>query len=249
MTILPSRDGLVLSQRLSYNHLYIPRSYEHSITIAEMGTFAGISERTREERMERPQRKSGGKRLPLVPPPLGFKVANDLSNLKSALEEYEDTVASQPNPSRILVDDELFGLEFTPDMSQAGKEAVIRERYAIAASNHGMIEQMLAEAEAEAKQALWQLTTLQPELITTYKNIEKFLDGFWASTNHRGKNLITESIFDAVSLAKQAWELEWDEEWIYTEDDQMEAERLMKIAQARAADSQVPPSPAPTPHR
>lgn len=248
MTIILPKDGSVLFQCLSDNLLYILRSHGYSTTIAEMGTLAGTSERTQDERTERPGKKSGGKRLPPVPPPLGFEVADDLSNLKSALEEYEETMASQPKPSGIIVDEGLFSLQLTLGMSQAGKEAAIRERYAIAASNHKMIEQMLAEAEAEAKQALWQLTALQPELITTYKNIEEFLEGFWDSTNCHGRDLVKESISDAVRRAKWAWEFEWNKKWINTEGDQMEVERLMKIAQARVAASQVPPS-TPIPHR
>lgn len=193
---------------------------------------------------------SRGDRPPPVPPPLGFEVADDLSNLKSALEEHEEAMASQPKPSRIIVDDELFGLEFTPDMTRAGKEAIILERCAIAASNHKMIEQMLAEAEAEAKQALWLLTALQPRLDVTQQNIQKFVNEFGASTNRRGVHLIRKAIFDAEKLAKDAWELDWNEEWIFTKDDEKEEDRMRETAQARAAGVRVPLSPsATTPHR
>jgi hypothetical protein len=193
---------------------------------------------------------SRGNRPPPVPPPLGFEVADDLSNLKSAVEEHEEAMASQPRPSRIIVDDELFGLEFTPDMTQAGKEAIVRERYAIATSNHKMIEQMLAEAEAEAKQALWQLSALQPRLNATHQDTQKFVNEFCASTNRRGVHLMRQAISDAEKLAKDAWELDWNEEWIFTEDDEKEEDRMRDIAQARAADAQGPLSPsATTPHR
>ncbi|KAF9788409.1 hypothetical protein BJ322DRAFT_631451 [Thelephora terrestris] len=183
-----------------------------------------------------------GNRPPPVPPPLGFEVADDLSNLKSALEDHEEAMASRPRPTRIIVDDELFGLEFTPDMTQAGKEAIVRERYAIATSNHMMIEQMLAEAEAEANQALWQLTALQPRLDATQEHLQKFVNEFWASTNRRGSHLTRRALSDAENLARDAWELDWNEKWVYTEDDEKEEERMKEIAQARAAKARVTPS-------
>jgi len=192
--------------------------------------------------------KSRGDRPPPVPPPLGFEVANDLSNLKSALEEHQETMAACPKPLPIILDDELFDLEFTPDMSQAGKGAIICERYAIAMSNHKMIEQMVAEAEAEAKQALWQLTTLQPELYAGHENMQKFIDGFCALSSRH--NIIRHVISEGERMAKEAWEVDWDEEWICTEDDEKEEDHMREIAQARAAGVQSPPSPpAPAPCR
>jgi hypothetical protein len=191
-----------------------------------------------------------GNRPPPVPPPLGFQVADDLSNLKSALEDHEEAMASRPRPTRIIVDDELFGLEFTPDMTQAGKEAIVRERYAIATSNHKMIEQMLAEAEAEANQALWQLTALQPRLDATQEHLQKFVNEFWASTNRRGSQLARRALSDAENLARDAWELDWNEKWVYTEDDEKEEEKMKEIAQARAAKARVTSShSAPIPQR
>lgn len=187
-------------------------------------------------------------RPPPKPPALGFEVADDLSNLKSALEEHQEATAARPEPSRIIVDDELFDLEFTPDMSQAGKEAIIHERYAVAMSNHNMIEQMLAEAEAEAKQALWQLTAIQPEIYAAHESMQKFIDEFHALTGRR--NLIREAIVDGEKMAKDAWEADWNEEWICTEDDEKEEEKMKEIAQARAAGVQLPPSPSsPSLHR
>ena len=187
---------------------------------------------------------SRGNRPPPVPPALGFEVADDLSNLKSALEEHQDAAAARSEPSRIIVDDELFDLEFTPDMTQAGKEAVIRERYATAMSNHEMIEQMLAEAEAEAKQALWQLTALQPQIDAAHEHMQKIIDEFCTSTGLR--RLIRQTIPSSKTMAKEAWEVDWNEEWIFTEGDEREEEAMRKIAQARAAGAQLPPSPSVT---
>lgn len=203
---------------------------------------------TREEWIEFVRKKSRGDRPPPVPPALGFEVADDLSNLKSALEEHQEAMAAFPKPSGIIIDDELFELEFTPDMTQAGKQTIICERYAIAMSNHKMIEQMLAEAEAEAKQALWQLTALQPELDAAHKNMQRFLDDFCALTGRR--TIVRQVIFTGERMSKDAWEVDWNEEWICTEDDEKEANRMREIAQARAAGVQLPPSPsAPTPQR
>jgi hypothetical protein len=188
------------------------------------------------------------RRPPPNPPALGFEVADDLSNLKSALEEHQEATAARPKPSRIIVDDELFDLEFTPDMTQAGKEAIIHERYAIATSNHKMVERMLAEAEAEAKQALWRLTAVQPELDAAHGNMQRFLNEFCALT--RRPNLVREAIFEGERMSKDAWEVDWNEEWIWTEDDEKEEEKVREIAQARAAGAQIPPSPpAQTLHR
>ena len=198
--------------------------------------------------MEYIRKASRGGRPPPVPPPLGFEVADDLSNLKSALEEHQEAMAACPKPSPVILDDQLFDLEFTPDMSQAGRETIICERYAIAMSNHKMIEQMVAEAEAEAKQALWQLTALQSELYAGHDDMQKFIDGFCALSNRR--NIIRQVISDGERMAKDAWEADWDEEWICTEDDEEEEDRMREIAQARATGAQIPPSPtAPTPSR
>jgi len=187
-------------------------------------------------------------RPPPVPPPLGFEVADDLSNLKSALEEHQDAIAACPKPSPVILDDELFDLEFTPDMTQAGREAIICERYAIAMSNHKMIEQMVAEAEAEAKQALWQLTALQPQLYAGHDDMQKFIDGFCALSSRR--NIIRQVISKGERGAKDAWEADWNEEWICTEDDEEEEDKMREIAQARAAGVQLPLSPpAPNPCR
>jgi hypothetical protein len=90
---------------------------------------------------------------PPVPPPLGFEVADDLSNSGSAPEEHKEAIASQHRPSRIIVNDELFGLEFTLEVTQAGREAVVHERCGIAISNYTTTKQILAEAETEAKEA------------------------------------------------------------------------------------------------
>ena len=197
------------------------------------------------EWMEYLKRESRGQRPPPKPPALGFEVVDDLSNLKSALEEHREAMAVCPEPSRIIVDDQLFDLEFTPDMTQAGKGAVIRERYAVAVSNHKMVEQMLAEAEAEAKQALWQLTALQPEIYAAHETMQKFIDEFYVLTGRR--NIIREAIFDGEKMAKDAWEADWNEEWICTEDDEKEDSKMKEIAQARAAGIQLPLSPsAPT---
>ena len=206
------------------------------------------SEKTTEQWAEFIRKKSRGDRPPAVPPPLGFEVADDLSNLKSALEEHQEAIAAHPKPSRIIIDDELFDLEFTPDMTQTGKEVIIRERYAIAMSNHRMIEQMLAEAEAEAKQALWQLTAFQPELDGAHENMQRFIDGFCALTNRR--NLVRQTCSDGEKMAKDAWEIDWDEEWIYNEEDEREEEKRREIANARTAGVQLPPSPsAPIPRK
>ncbi|KAF9652515.1 hypothetical protein BDM02DRAFT_2761246 [Thelephora ganbajun] len=178
-----------------------------------------------------------------MPPALGFEVADDLSNLKSALEEHQETAAARPKPSRITVDDELFDLEFTPDMTRAGKEAIICERYAIAVSNHKMVEQMLAEAEAEAKQVLWQLTALQPQLSAAHEDMQRFIDEFYALTGQH--NIIRQAIFDSEKMAKEAWELDWNEEWICTEDDEKEEDRMREITRARTAGVQLPSSPSP----
>jgi len=203
---------------------------------------------TPEQLIEIMKKKSRGNRPPPVPPALGFEVADDLSNLKSALEEHREAMTAHPIPSRIIVDDELFDLEFTPDMTQAGKEVIIRERYAVAMSNHKMIEQMLAEAEAEAKQVLWQLTALQPELDAAHKNMQRFIDGFCALTSCR--KLLRQAFFDGERMAKDAWEADWNEEWIHTEDDEKEEDKMREIANARTAGVQLPPSPsAPIHHR
>jgi len=193
--------------------------------------------------MEFIRKESRGDRPPPAPPALGFEVTDDLSNLKSALEEHQEATEARPNPSRIIVDDELFDLEFTPDMTRAGKEAIICERYAIAMSNHKMIEQMLAEAEAEVKQALWQLTAIQPQLNTAHDDMQGFLDKSAALTGR--PSIIRQAVFDCEKMAKDAWELEWNEEWISTKDDEKEDEMMRKIAQARAAGVQLSPSPSP----
>lgn len=188
------------------------------------------------------------RRGPPRPPALGFEVADDLSNLKSALREHQEAMGICPEPSRIIVDDGLFDMEFTPDMTQAGKEAVIHERYAVAISNHKMVEQMLAKAEAEAKQALWHLTALQPEIYAAHETMQKFIDEFSALTGRN--NMLREAIYYGEKMAKDAWEAVWDEEWICTEDDDKEDEKMKIIAQARAAGVQLPPSPpAPAIHR
>lgn len=198
--------------------------------------------------MEFIRKASRGNRPPPVPPALGFEVADDLSNLKSALEEHQEAIEATPKPSRIIVDDELFDLEFTPDMTRAGKEAVICERYAIAMSNHKMIEQMLAEAEAEVKQALWQLTAIQPQLNTAHDDMQRFLDESAALTGR--PSIIGQAVFDCEKMAKDAWEFEWNEEWVSTKDDEKDDEMMRKIAQARAAGVQLSPSPSPpTPRR
>lgn len=190
--------------------------------------------------------------VPLQPPPappsLGFEVTDDLSNLKSALEEHQGAIAACPKPSPIIVDDELFGLEFTRDMSQAGREAIIHERYAIAMSNRKMIEQMLAEAEAEAKQVLWKLTALQPDLYARHNDMQGFFDGFCALSKRH--DILVKVIPEGERLAKNAWEAEWLEDWIFTEDDEKEEEEMRVVAQARAAEVQSPTSSSvPIPHR
>lgn len=172
-----------------------------------------------------------------------MKAANDLGDLTPAPEEQEE---SQPKPSRVIVDDELFDLEFTPDMTQEGKEAIIFERCAIAMSNHKMVEKMLVEAENEVKQALWQLAVLQPQLYANRENMQRFVNEFRAFAGHSGSNLMRETISNCMGLAKDAWELDWNEEWIFTEEDEKEEERMREIAQARAAGIQVPSSPSPT---
>lgn len=145
-------------------------------------------------------------------------------------------------PPCIIVDDELFDLEFTPDMTQVGKEAVVRERYAIAMSNHKMIEQMLADAEAEMKQALWQLTVLQPQLDAAHENVQKFIDKSAALISR--PSIIRQAVFEGEKMAKDAWEADWNEEWVSSESDEKEEEMMRKIAQARAAGVQLPPSPS-----
>jgi hypothetical protein len=196
---------------------------------------------TQEEQMwrERIRVMSRGCRPPPVPPPLGFEVADDLSNLKSALEEHE---GSRPKPPRIIVDDELFDLKFAPGMSQAAQEAIILERYAIAMSNHKMIGQMLSEAEAEAKQVLWQLTALQPQLYSAHDNMQRFFNEFLALTEGRASKRIRQTISDCESLAKDAWELDWNEEWVFTEENYKEEERMREIAQARTSGVRAPHS-------
>lgn len=181
--------------------------------------------------MEQIKIESQGDPTPPLPP-LGFEGANCLSNLKSILEGRGEP---QPEPSRFIIDDGLFDLEFTPDMTQAGKEAIICERYATAVSNRMMIEQMLAEAEGEVKQALWQLTVLQPQLYTARENIQGFFDEFCASTSHHGSHLMSQAISDRDSLARGAWGVDLNEEWIFTEEG-----RMREIAEARAAGVQVP---------
>lgn len=196
-----------------------------------------------EEWIEFVRKASRGNRPPPVPPALGFEVSDDLNNLKSALEEHQEAMEVQHKPSRIIVDDELFDLEFTPDMTQAGKEAIICERYAIAMSNHKMVEQMLAEAEAELKQVLWQLTAIQPQLDDAHENMQRFIDETSALTGR--SNIIKQAVFDGERMAKDAWELDWNEEWVSTEDDKKEEEMMRKIAKARAAGVQLPPSSSP----
>ena len=196
---------------------------------------------TREEQVEWMKQMSRGNLPPPAPPPLGFEVAGDLSNLKSALEEHQEAMAACPKPSPIVLDDQLFDLELTPDMSQAGREAVVCERYAIAVSNHNMIEQMVAEAEAEAKQALWQLTALQPELYAGHDDMQKFIDEFCALSSRH--SIMRQALSDGERNAKVAWEADWGEEWIFTEDDDKEDDRIREIAQARAAGVQLPLSP------
>ena len=186
-----------------------------------------------------------GDRPPPVPPPLGFEVALDLSNLKSALEECEE---SRPKSSRMIVDDELFDLEFTPDMTQDGKETIIRERYAVALSNHEMIGQMLAEAEAEAKQAFWKLTALQPLLYSAHESMQGYINEFRTSAGHRGSKLMRQAMDTCESFAKGAWEIDWNEEW--TGEDEKEESRMRQIAQARVAGVRAPSSPSTSiPHR
>lgn len=198
--------------------------------------------------MEFIRKASRSGRPPPVPPPLGFEVADDLSNLKSALEEHQEAMAACPKPSSIILDDELFDLEFTPDMTQAGREAIICERYAIAMSNHKMVEQMVAEAEAEAKQVLWQLTALRPQLYAGHDDMQRFIDGFCALSSRR--NIIRQVISEGEQGAKDAWEADWNEEWICTDEDEEEEDKMREIAQARAAGVQLPLSPpAPTPCR
>ena len=191
--------------------------------------------------MEFIRKASRSGRPPPVPPPLGFEVADDLSNLKSALEEHQEAIAACPKPSPVILDDELFDLEFTPDMTQTGREAIICERYAIAMSNHGMIEQMVTEAEAEAKQVLWQLTALQPQLYAGHDDVQKVIDRFCALSSRR--NIIKQVISEGERAAKDAWEADWNEEWICMEDDEEEEDRMREIAQARAAGVQLPLSP------
>ena len=187
-------------------------------------------------------------RSPVVPPPLGFEVADDLSNLKSTPEECRGAAEAQSEHSRIIIDDDLFDLEFASDTSQAGKETIIRERYAIAMSNHKMIGQMLAEAEAEAKQALWKLTTIQPRLNAEHEKMQGSIDEFAALTDRH--DLIGEAVFAGEREARMAWERDWNQEWIFTEEDEKEEEIMKKIAQARAAGIQLPPSPSvPIPRR
>lgn len=182
--------------------------------------------------------------IPLTeyPPTLGFEVADDLSGLGSALEEHQEAMKVRSKAPHIIVDDELFDLEFTPDMTKVGKESVVGERYAIAMSNHKIIEQMLAEAEAEAKQVLWQLTTVQPLIYATHENMQRFIDEFAALTGCR--SLVRQAALDSERMAKDAWELDWNEEWIFTEDDEEEEATMKEIAQARAAGVRLshPPS-------
>lgn len=133
-------------------------------------------------------------------------------------------------------------------MCQARKEAVIRERYTIAMSNHEVIGQMFAEAEAEAKQALWQLTTIQPRLNAEHEKMQGFIDEFAALTDRH--DLIREAVFTGEREAKAAWERDWNTEWIFTEEDEKEEEMMKKIARAREAGVRSPPSPsAPIPRR
>ena len=132
-------------------------------------------------------------------------------------------------------------------MSQAGKEAIIRERYAIAISNHKMLEQVLAEAEAEAKQTLWQLTALQPQLHAAHENMQKLIDEFSVLPGRR--RLIREVVFAGMEMAKDAWEADWNEEWTFTKDDKKEEDKMREIAQSRAAGVQLPPSPSTPTHR
>jgi len=229
-------------------------SYGSRVTPAEKGSTPqdrGADDRGSLQKMTKEEFIRKASRMDLPPPvspALGSNVADDLSNLKSALEERQEAVESRPKPSHIIIDDKLFDLEFTPDMTQAGKEAVIRERYAIALSNHKMIEQILAEAEAEAKQVLWQLTTLTPQIDAAHENMQRFIDEFTALTGCR--SLVRQVVFDSERMAKEAWELDWNEEWIFTKDDEKEEEAMKAIARARAAGVQLPPSPfAPVPPR
>ena len=194
------------------------------------------------EWIEFARRESRGNRPPPVPSALGFEVADHLSNLKSTLGEHQEAMEARSKPSRIIVDDELFHLEFTSDMTQAGKEAIIRERYAIAMSNRKMIEQALAEAEAEAKQALWQLTTVQPQLDTARENMQKIIDGFTALTGC--SNMIKQAVLRGEKMAEDAWKIVWNEDWVFTEDDEKEEKTMREIAQARAAGVQLLPSPS-----
>lgn len=217
---------------------------EKKATPAQGGEPGGHSKRF----VELLTKAGRGNLPPLVPPPLGFEVADDLSNLKCAPEAYREATKTQPIPSRIIIDDELFDLEFTPEMSQAGREAIIRERYAIAMSNHEMVGQMLAEAETEAKQALWQLTTIQPRLNAEHEKMQRFIDEFAALTDRH--DLIRKAMFIGEREAKAAWERDWNKEWIFTEEDEEEEEIMKKIAQAREAGVRFPPSPtAPIPRR
>jgi len=197
--------------------------------------------------MESTRKASRGNRPPPIPLALGFEAADDPSNLKSAPKEHQEATEARPEPPRIIIDDELFDLEFPPDMTQAGKEAIIYERYAIATSNRKMIEQMLAEAEAEVKQALWQLTAIQPQINAAQDDMQKFLDESAALTR---PSIIRQAVSDSEKMAKDAWELEWKEEWVCTEDDEKEEEMMRKIAQARAAGIQSSPFPSrPIPRR
>ena len=146
-----------------------------------------------------------------------------------------------PKPSRIIVDEGLFNLEFTPDMTQAGKEAIVRERYAIAMSNHKMVEKMLAEAEAEAKQVLWQLAALQPELYSSHADLLGFVDDFRGT---KGFGVLMEAISLARRTSKDLWEFHWNEEWLFTEADEKEVFVQKEIALARAAGVLLPLSPS-----
>lgn len=240
------------------------RSHGHSIAVAENGASPDIpapeegegeadysrghpSKMTQEEWIEQTTIGGQGGRLPPGPPPLGFEVNNDLSNLKSALEEDEE---SRSKPSRVIIDDELFDLEFTPDMTQIGRDAIIRERFAIAVSNNKMIEKMVTELEAEAKQAIWQLTVLQPKLHAANEKMQRFIDEFSALTGRRGRSLIRRAISEGETLVKDAWKSDWDEEWIFTQGDQEEEVRMKETAKARTARVQASPSPlGPFPQR
>lgn len=204
--LIPSGSGTKPPQRLSPGSLVDANVYEHPVFVA------------------------GGN---LSPCHLSHDGNKDLITYTRGLGRGDQSPLP-PFASRIIVDDELFDLEFTPDMTKAGKEAVIRERYGIAMSNRRMVEQMLAEAEEEGKQALWKLAVLQPQIYAAHEDTQEIISRFRISANHCGSGFMGETISGGENLAENAWGFNLNDKRISSEDDGKE--------EARVGETVAPPS-------